>query len=112
MRRSLELAHATMVDRKLENGITVRTACCFGYSSEVALHLYEGQHRTVVALFDLRSQGVSLRRSADCDIDLSLLAQVYGGGGHAAASGFAIADLRRLPAERLAEILGNQIEKS
>jgi oligoribonuclease NrnB/cAMP/cGMP phosphodiesterase (DHH superfamily) len=112
MRRSLELAHATMVDRKLDNGVTVRTACCFGYSSEVAAELYKGQNRTVVALFDLRSQGVSLRRSPDCDLDLSLLAQVYGGGGHAAASGFAIPDLRRLPAERLAEILGDQIEKS
>ncbi len=111
MRRSLELANATMVDRKLDNGITVRTACCFGYSSEVAAHLYKGQTRTVVALFDLRSQGVSLRRSSDCDIDLSLLAQHYGGGGHAAASGFAIPDLRRLPAERLAEILGDQLEK-
>ncbi len=111
MRRSLELAHATMVDRKLDNGITVRTACCFGYSSEVAAHLYKGQTRMVVALFDLRSQGVSLRRSADCEVDLSILAQHYGGGGHAAASGFAIADLRRLPAERLAEILGDQLEK-
>jgi oligoribonuclease NrnB/cAMP/cGMP phosphodiesterase (DHH superfamily) len=112
MRRSVELANATMVDRKLDNGVTVRTACCFGYSSEVAAHLYKGQHQTVVALFDLRSQGVSLRRSADCDIDLSILAQAYGGGGHAAASGFLIPDLRRLPAERLAEILGDQIEKS
>jgi uncharacterized protein len=110
MRRSLELANATMVDRKLDNGITVRTACCFGYSSEVASHLYRDQSKMVVALFDLRSQGVSLRRSADCDVDLSLLAQHYGGGGHAAASGFAIPDLRRLPAERLAEILGDQLE--
>ena len=71
MRRSVELAHATMVDRKLGNGITVRTACCFGYSSEVAAQLYKGQTRTVVALFDLRSQGVSLRRSSDSDVDLS-----------------------------------------
>jgi oligoribonuclease NrnB/cAMP/cGMP phosphodiesterase (DHH superfamily) len=111
MRRSVELAHATMVDRKLHNGITVRTACCFGYSSEVAAQLYQGQARMVVALFDLRSQGVSLRRSFDCDVDLSVLAQHYGGGGHAAASGFAIPDLRRLPAERLAEILGDELEK-
>jgi oligoribonuclease NrnB/cAMP/cGMP phosphodiesterase (DHH superfamily) len=111
MRRSLELAQATMVDRKLDNGITVRTACCFGYSSEVAAQLYKGQTRTVVALFDLRSQGVSLRRSSDSEVDLSQLAQIYGGGGHAAASGFAIPDLRRLPAERLAEILGDQLEK-
>jgi oligoribonuclease NrnB/cAMP/cGMP phosphodiesterase (DHH superfamily) len=112
MRRSVELAHATMVDRPLDNGITVRTACCFGYSSEVAAHLYKGQTRTVVALFDLRSQGVSLRRSSDCDVDLSILAQHYGGGGHAAASGFTLPDLRRLPAERLAEILGDQLENS
>jgi oligoribonuclease NrnB/cAMP/cGMP phosphodiesterase (DHH superfamily) len=111
MRRSLELAHATLVDRKLDNGITVRTACCFGYSSEVASHLYRDQSKMVVALFDLRSQGVSLRRSADSEVDLSLLAQHYGGGGHVAASGFAIPDLRRLPAERLAEILGDQLEK-
>jgi oligoribonuclease NrnB/cAMP/cGMP phosphodiesterase (DHH superfamily) len=111
MRRSLELAHATMVDRKLDNGITVRTACCFGYSSEVAAQLYKGQTRTVVALFDLRSQGVSLRRSSDSEVDLSLLAQHYGGGGHAAASGFAIPDLRRLPAERLSEILGDELDK-
>jgi oligoribonuclease NrnB/cAMP/cGMP phosphodiesterase (DHH superfamily) len=112
MRRSLELAKATMVDRKLDNGITVRTACCFGYSSEVASELYKGQTRTVVALFDLRSQGVSLRRSADSEVDLSLLAQHFGGGGHPAASGLMIPDLRRVPAERLAEILGDQLEKS
>ena len=90
MRRSLELAHATMVDRKLDNGITVRTAGCFGYSSEVAAHLYQGQTRTVVALFDLRSQGVSLRRSSDSEVDLSVLAQHFGGGGHAVASGLMI----------------------
>ncbi len=111
LRRSVELATATMVDRKLDNGITLRTACCFGYSSEVASELYKGQHKMVVALFDLRSQGVSLRRSADSDVDLSLLAQQYGGGGHVAASGFAIPDLRRLPAERLAEILGDRLER-
>jgi oligoribonuclease NrnB/cAMP/cGMP phosphodiesterase (DHH superfamily) len=109
MRRSIELAHATLVDRKLENGITVRTACCFGYSSEVAAKLYAEQHHMVVALFDLRSQGVSLRRSSDCEVDLSRLAEAFGGGGHAAASGFAIPELRRLPAERLADILGDRL---
>ncbi|HUY26697.1 MAG TPA: hypothetical protein VMV27_04695 [Candidatus Binataceae bacterium] len=112
MQKSVELARATMVDRMLANGIKVRTACCFGYSSEVAANLYDGQHRTVVALFDLRSQGVSLRRSADCDVNLAVLAEGFGGGGHAAASGFAIADLRRLPAERLAEILGDRLKDS
>lgn len=110
LHKSVELARATMVDRMLANGIKVRTACCFGYSSEVASHLYEGQHRTVVALFDMRSQGISLRRSSDCEVNLAVLAEGFGGGGHAAASGFAIADLRRLPAERLAELLGERLE--
>lgn len=109
MAKSLELARSTIVDRMLENGIKVRSACCFGYSSEVAAALYEGQTRTVIALFDLRSQGVSLRRSADCEIDLSALARMYGGGGHAAAAGFATPELKRAPAERLAELLGDRL---
>jgi uncharacterized protein len=109
MARSLELARATMVDRLLDNGLKIRSACCFGYSSEVAAELYAGQARTIVALFDLRSQGVSLRRSADCDVDLSTLARSFGGGGHAAAAGFASSELPRAPAERLAEILGDRL---
>jgi oligoribonuclease NrnB/cAMP/cGMP phosphodiesterase (DHH superfamily) len=112
MNKSLELANTTMVDRPLGNGLTIRTACCLGYSSEVASKLYEGQSSTIVALFDLRSLGVSLRRSTDCDVDLSILAHQFGGGGHAAAAGFAIAEAKRAPAERLAEILGDRLERN
>jgi oligoribonuclease NrnB/cAMP/cGMP phosphodiesterase (DHH superfamily) len=112
MDKSLDLATATMVERPLGNGLRIRTACCMGYSSEVASKLYEGQSHTVIALFDLRSLGVSLRRSADCDVDLSVLAHQFGGGGHAAAAGFAIADAKRAPAERLAEILGDRLERN
>lgn len=112
MARSLELAQATMVERELRGGLRLRTACCFGYSSEVAARLYEGQQRTVVALFDLRSQGVSLRRSADCEVDLSELARSFGGGGHAAAAGFSVADLKRLPAERLAQMVGERLSST
>jgi oligoribonuclease NrnB/cAMP/cGMP phosphodiesterase (DHH superfamily) len=110
LRRSLELAKATTTDRMLASGIKVRAACCFGYSSEVASHLYHGQQRTVVALFDLRSQGVSLRRSIDCAVDLSVLAESFGGGGHAAAAGFALPELRRVPAEKLVELLGDRLQ--
>jgi oligoribonuclease NrnB/cAMP/cGMP phosphodiesterase (DHH superfamily) len=110
MRRSMELADSTLVLRPLSNGITLRTACCFGYSSEVAAHLYENTTRTIIALFDLRSQGVSLRRSADCEVDLSKLAEQFGGGGHAAASGFMTPELRKVPAERLAELLAERVE--
>jgi len=111
MDKSLGLAHSTMVDRSLGNGLRIRTACCMGYSSEVASKLYEGQSHTVIALFDLRSLGVSLRRSTDCEVDLSVLAHQFGGGGHAAAAGFAIADAKRAPAQRLAEILGDRLER-
>jgi oligoribonuclease NrnB/cAMP/cGMP phosphodiesterase (DHH superfamily) len=110
MDKSLEVANTTLVERPLGNGLRVRSACCIGYSSEVASRLYEGQHRTIIALFDLRSLGVSLRRSADCEVDLSELAQHFGGGGHPAAAGFAIDELKRAPAEQLAKILGEQLE--
>jgi oligoribonuclease NrnB/cAMP/cGMP phosphodiesterase (DHH superfamily) len=110
MGKSLEVANATLVERPLGNGLLVRSACCIGYSSEVASKLYEGQNQTIIALFDLRSLGVSLRRSADCAVDLSQLAQHFGGGGHPAAAGFAVDELKRAPAERLARLLGEQLE--
>jgi oligoribonuclease NrnB/cAMP/cGMP phosphodiesterase (DHH superfamily) len=112
MARSLEIANTTCIDRQLHNGLTVRAACCFGYSSEVAAQLYAGHSRTVVALFDLRSQGVSLRRSVDCEVDLSELARAFGGGGHAAAAGFAQIDIARAPAIRLTELLGTKLEEN
>ena len=109
MERSFAIARTTMVERALDNGLSLRSACCIGYSSEVAAKLYEEQHHTVIALFDLRSLGVSLRRSADCEVDLSELARHFGGGGHAAAAGFSVADLKRAPAERLAKLLGEAL---
>jgi oligoribonuclease NrnB/cAMP/cGMP phosphodiesterase (DHH superfamily) len=111
MDKSLEIANATLIERLLDNGLRVRSACCIGYSSEVAAKLYEGQSRTIIALFDLRSMGVSLRRSADCVVDLSMLAQSFGGGGHPAAAGFAVDELKRAPAERLAQLLGDRLEQ-
>lgn len=112
MRRSIELAESTLVQRTLSNGLTLRTACCFGYSSEVAAHLYANTTHTIVALYDLRSQGVSLRRSADCTVDLSKLAEFFGGGGHEAASGFSSDELRRIPAERLSQVLIERLESA
>ncbi len=110
MDKSLEIAQATMVERPLGNGLRIRSACCMGYSSEVASKLYAGQIRTIIALFDLRSLGVSLRRSADCEVDLSQLARTFGGGGHAAAAGFAVDEAKRAPAELLADLLGARLE--
>jgi uncharacterized protein len=110
MEHSHQIARATMVERQLYNGLALRAACCFGYSSEVAAELYAGCVRTVIALFDLRSRGVSLRRSTDCEVDLSELARTFGGGGHAAAAGFAQADVAKAPAEKLLELLGRRLE--
>jgi oligoribonuclease NrnB/cAMP/cGMP phosphodiesterase (DHH superfamily) len=109
--KSLEIAQATLIDRPLGNGLLVRSACCIGYSSEVAAKLYEGQSRTIVALLDLRSLGVSLRRSADCTVDLSVLAQHFGGGGHPAAAGFADRDLQQAPARHLSQLVGERLEE-
>ncbi len=110
MERSIEVARSTIVERTLDNGLKLRSACCLGYSSEVAAKLYEEQHQTVIALFDLRSLGVSLRRSADCEVDLSELARHFGGGGHAAAAGFAVDAVKRAPAESLVRLLGHALE--
>jgi oligoribonuclease NrnB/cAMP/cGMP phosphodiesterase (DHH superfamily) len=112
MAKSVEIANATIVERPLANGLRLRSACCVGYSSEVASKLYEGQNQTIIALFDLRSLGVSLRRSADCEVDLSEVARRFGGGGHPAAAGFAVDELKRAPAERLAQLLGERLEIS
>lgn len=111
MQKSLELANSTMVERTLDNGLRVRSACCMGYSSEVASKLYEAQNQVVIALFDLRSLGVSLRRSADCTVDLSELARDFGGGGHPAAAGFSVSDVKRAAAERLVDILGEKLSR-
>ncbi len=109
MNQSLKLARSTLTEKALANGLVLRAACCVGYSSEVAAELYKDQHQAVIALFDMRSQGVSLRRSADCKLDLSELARSLGGGGHPAAAGFAMDDLKRAPAEKLVDRLAAAI---
>ena len=48
------------------------------------------------ALYDAKSLAVSLRRSPDCTVDLSRLAAALGGGGHAAAAGCELPELRRV----------------
>jgi oligoribonuclease NrnB/cAMP/cGMP phosphodiesterase (DHH superfamily) len=109
MRQSIDLADTTTVERSLADGLKLVTACCFGYSSEVAAHIYEKRRNTIVALLDMRSGGVSLRRSADCTADLSKIASALGGGGHAAASGFVIERAKSALAAELSEVLGESI---
>jgi oligoribonuclease NrnB/cAMP/cGMP phosphodiesterase (DHH superfamily) len=109
MRQSMDLADSTSCERALGDGLKLVTACCFGYSSEVAAHIYQTRSNTIVALLDMRSGGVSLRRSADCNADLSRIASALGGGGHAAASGFVIEKAKPALAAELSEIVGESI---
>jgi oligoribonuclease NrnB/cAMP/cGMP phosphodiesterase (DHH superfamily) len=109
MRQSIDLADSTAKERPLGDGLKLVTACCFSYSSEVAAHIYNNRTNTIVALLDMRSGGVSLRRSADCTADLSKIASALGGGGHAAASGFVIENAKSALAAELSEVLGESI---
>jgi nanoRNase/pAp phosphatase (c-di-AMP/oligoRNAs hydrolase) len=89
--------------------VTLVVAVCDGHPSEVADAWRKRTPRAVFALWDAKSLTVSLRRSEDCEVDLSKVAERLGGGGHAAASGCEMPELRRALAElivpRVAEAL-------
>ncbi|HLH77371.1 MAG TPA: hypothetical protein VKV28_11245 [Candidatus Binataceae bacterium] len=112
MSQSMDLARSTLRERALGQGLSLLTACCFGYSSEVAAAIYQDRTNAIVALLDMRSGGVSLRRSADCQADLSQIASALGGGGHAAASGFILEHARTALGAELSAVLGQSIERA
>jgi nanoRNase/pAp phosphatase (c-di-AMP/oligoRNAs hydrolase) len=105
---SLAVAEASRTERQVGD-VTVVTAVCDGHPSEVADKWGKVSRKTVIALWDARSLGISFRRSPDCSVDLSHVAERLGGGGHAAAAGAEVPDLRRALAEvvagRVAEVL-------
>lgn len=107
--RSFAVAEASRTERRVGD-VTIVTAVCDGHPSEVADKWGKMSRNTVIALWDARSLGISFRRSPDCTVDLSRVAERLGGGGHAAAAGAEVPDLRRALAEvvagRLAEVLG------
>jgi nanoRNase/pAp phosphatase (c-di-AMP/oligoRNAs hydrolase) len=84
-------------------------AVCDGHPSEVADAWGKRATRTVFALYDAQSLAVSLRRSPDCTVDLSRIAAALGGGGHAAAAGCELPDLRTALAALIADRVGAQI---
>lgn len=102
----LEATHAMaertrhVVDVPSGGGVVV-AAECYGYAGEVAELWGKSFHQAVFALYDHRSDGISLRRSPDCEVDLSRLAAMFGGGGHAAAAG---CELTTSSEDRAAEI--------
>jgi oligoribonuclease NrnB/cAMP/cGMP phosphodiesterase (DHH superfamily) len=109
--RSFAVAAASRVERRL-GPVTLVTAVCDGHPSEIADRWGKQSANTVFALYDARSLAVSLRRSPDCAVDLSALAASLGGGGHAAAAGCELPDLRRALAERVAERVEEQLRRT
>lgn len=94
LRRSLALALASRTEHALPDGITLVSAVCDGYTSDIADRWNQGARQTVFAFYDLRSAGLSLRRSPDCHVDLSTVARRLGGGGHPAAAGCELPEAR------------------
>ncbi len=86
------LAERTRCERMVGD-IRVVAAWCAGYPSEVGDAWGRRASRMVMALYDTKNDGVSFRRSPDGPVDLSRLAERFGGGGHAAAAGCKIEGL-------------------
>ncbi len=104
--RSFAVAEASRTERTVGD-VTLVVAVCDGHPSEIADAWGKQCHNTVFALYDAKSLAVSLRRSPDCQVDLSRVAGVLGGGGHAAASGCELPDVRRALADAVAaQVLG------
>lgn len=107
---SFTLAEKSRVDYPLPNSpYTLVAAVCDGHPSEIGDAWGKKATQTIFALYDLHGEGVSLRRSPDCQFDLSQLAQFFGGGGHAAAAGCRPPNLHRLFAQELARLLSTAI---
>lgn len=98
---SFEVATATRIERPL-GAATLVVAVCDGHPSEIADAWGKQTQNAVFALYDAKSLAVSLRRSPDCQVDLSRVARVLGGGGHAAAAGCTLPEVRRTLAEAVA----------
>ena len=99
--KSLRVADASRVERRVGE-VTLVAAVCDGHPSEVADAWRKQARNAVFALYDAQGLAVSLRRSPDCTVDLSRLAATLGGGGHEAAAGVELPDLRRDLAKALA----------
>jgi len=106
--RSMRIAEASRVERTIGD-VTLVVALCDGHPSEIGDAWGKASARTVFALYDASSLSVSLRRSPDCDVDLSRLASALGGGGHAAAAGCELPELRTSFAELVARRVGEQL---
>ncbi|MGH7895905.1 MAG: DHHA1 domain-containing protein [Candidatus Binatia bacterium] len=106
---SFEVAEHSRVERRVGD-VTLVVAVCDGHPSEIADAWGKKISRAVFALYDAKSLAVSFRRSPDCEVDLSKLAQVLGGGGHAAAAGCELPDLRTAFSALVADVVMNALK--
>ena len=108
---SFALAEQSQVRLPLPNSsYTVIAALCDGHPSEIGDSWGKQAKNTVIALFDRKHGGISLRRSLDCDVDLSQLAQAFGGGGHPAASGCQPEELALMFAQSVAQLFSAKLQ--
>jgi oligoribonuclease NrnB/cAMP/cGMP phosphodiesterase (DHH superfamily) len=107
--RSFAVAERSRVERRIGD-VTLVVAVCDGHPSEIGDAWGKTTARAVFALYDAKSLSVSFRRSPDCQVDLSKLAQSLGGGGHAAASGAEVPDLRTAFAGLVADAVENALK--
>lgn len=91
--------------------VTVLAAWCAGYPSEIGDAWGKATPRAVIALYDTKSDGVSFRRSPDCPVDLSRVAETFGGGGHAAAAGCKIPGMGSRDADALATLVAEAVAR-
>jgi oligoribonuclease NrnB/cAMP/cGMP phosphodiesterase (DHH superfamily) len=106
--RNRRLAEATRVTKDLGR-VKLTAALCDGYAGEIADAWGKTSPRTLFALFDVRSQALSFRRSPDLDDDLSRLAEAFGGGGHPAAAGAMLPELPPQLGEVIARWVAREI---
>lgn len=104
------LAARTRSERPVA-GVTVVAAWCAGYPSEIGDAWGKQTPDCVFALYDTKSSGVSFRRSPGCAVDLSRVAECFGGGGHAAAAGCKIPGIEERDATALAALVADAVAR-
>jgi len=104
------LADKTRRERRVGD-VTVLAAWCVGYPSEIGDAWGKATPNAVVALYDTKSAGVSFRRSPASQVDLSRVAETFGGGGHAAAAGCKIPGMGERDADALATLVADAVAR-
>lgn len=104
------LAEKTRRERRVGD-VTVIAAWCAGYPSEIGDKWGKATPNAVVALYDTKSDGVSFRRSPASTVDLSRVAEAFGGGGHAAAAGCKIPGMGSRDADALATLVAEAVAR-